>query len=248
MLGMLIALFAGNAVCALFVFLRLRLYRMLSLRGASREKLRQMLKYSLPLVPNVVCWWFFTASDRLIVTTVLGIEASGVLAIAYKLTSVINVFIAIFALAWTESAALHIDDPDKDAFFRKVIGQGAASFSSMIILLLAAIPFLFPFMIDAQYSEELAARAREWPPARVAATCGITVDEVVGLARDYGTIKPAAIRLNYGMQRVHGGANAVRAIRVFRRWSARGANPPAARSSRRRARSRSTRRHSSGPI
>ncbi len=36
--------------------------------------------------------------------------------------------------------------------------------------------------------------------------------QVVGLARDYGTIKPAAIRVNYGMQRIAGGGNAVRAI------------------------------------
>ncbi|MCA0243052.1 MAG: molybdopterin oxidoreductase family protein [Proteobacteria bacterium] len=53
-------------------------------------------------------------------------------------------------------------------------------------------------------------RALQWPPERVAATCGITADEVRQLARDYGTIKPAAIRLNYGMQRVHGGGSAVR--------------------------------------
>ena len=59
---------------------------------------------------------------------------------------------------------------------------------------------------------ELAARAREWTPDRVAATCGIAREQVVRLAHDYGSIKPAAIRLNYGMQRVHGGGNAVRAV------------------------------------
>jgi anaerobic selenocysteine-containing dehydrogenase len=59
---------------------------------------------------------------------------------------------------------------------------------------------------------ELAARAAQWPPERVAQTCGISAAQVLGLARDYGTIKPAAIRVNYGMQRVHGGGNAVRAI------------------------------------
>ena len=59
---------------------------------------------------------------------------------------------------------------------------------------------------------ELAARAALWPPQRVAQTCGISVTQVTQLARDYGTIKPAAIRVNYGMQRVHGGGNAVRAI------------------------------------
>ncbi|MBA3504419.1 MAG: molybdopterin oxidoreductase family protein [Betaproteobacteria bacterium] len=58
----------------------------------------------------------------------------------------------------------------------------------------------------------LADRVAAWTPERTAATCGITSEEVVRLARDYGTIKPAAIRVNYGLQRVAGGGNAVRAI------------------------------------
>jgi len=58
-------------------------------------------------------------------------------------------------------------------------------------------------------------RALQWPPERVAQVCGISVDEVRGLARDYGTLKPAAIRLNYGMQRVRGGGNAVRLIAIL---------------------------------
>jgi len=58
----------------------------------------------------------------------------------------------------------------------------------------------------------LRGRALQWPPERVAAVCGIPVEQVRSLARDYGTIKPAAIRLNYGMQRVRGGGNATRLI------------------------------------
>jgi anaerobic selenocysteine-containing dehydrogenase len=60
--------------------------------------------------------------------------------------------------------------------------------------------------------EALLARADAWTPERVAATCGIPAEQLVALARDYGTIAPAAIRLNYGMQRTRGGANAVRLV------------------------------------
>ncbi|MBW6494069.1 MAG: molybdopterin oxidoreductase family protein [Burkholderiaceae bacterium] len=55
-------------------------------------------------------------------------------------------------------------------------------------------------------------RAATYPPHRVAAICGISEQEVVDLAVAYGTTKPAAIRLNYGLARTHGAANAVRAI------------------------------------
>jgi anaerobic selenocysteine-containing dehydrogenase len=64
--------------------------------------------------------------------------------------------------------------------------------------------------------DALKERAAEWTPARTAATCGITVDEVVTLAREYGQAakrgEPVAIRLNYGIQRVRGGGMAVRNV------------------------------------
>jgi anaerobic selenocysteine-containing dehydrogenase len=63
---------------------------------------------------------------------------------------------------------------------------------------------------------ELKERAAEWTPERTAETCGITVDEVVELAREYGRTArrgdPVAIRVNYGVQRVRGGGMAVRNI------------------------------------
>lgn len=64
--------------------------------------------------------------------------------------------------------------------------------------------------------EQLRERAKEWPPQRVAEVCGIGADTVINLARLYGETakrgEAVAIRLNYGMQRVHGGGMAVRNI------------------------------------
>ena len=60
--------------------------------------------------------------------------------------------------------------------------------------------------------DALRERAMRWSPERAAAVCGIPAQQIRDLARDYGTTKPAAIRLNYGMQRVRGGGNAARAI------------------------------------
>ncbi|RYY97774.1 MAG: molybdopterin oxidoreductase family protein [Comamonadaceae bacterium] len=60
--------------------------------------------------------------------------------------------------------------------------------------------------------DALRERALQWTPERAAAVCGIPAQQIRDLARAYGTTKPAAIRLNYGMQRVRGGANAARAV------------------------------------
>ena len=60
--------------------------------------------------------------------------------------------------------------------------------------------------------DALEKRLQEYPPERVAKLCGLGSEEVVQLAREYGTIRPAAIRLNYGMQRHAGGGIAARTI------------------------------------
>ncbi|HSV45961.1 MAG TPA: molybdopterin oxidoreductase family protein [Ramlibacter sp.] len=60
--------------------------------------------------------------------------------------------------------------------------------------------------------EALRERALRWSPERAAQVCGIPAQQVRDLACEWGTTRPAAIRLNYGMQRVRGGGNAVRAI------------------------------------
>ena len=60
--------------------------------------------------------------------------------------------------------------------------------------------------------EQLRERLHDYPPQKAAAICGLAPDEIVALARAYAGTRPAAIRLNYGMQRHSGGGMAVRTI------------------------------------
>ena len=60
--------------------------------------------------------------------------------------------------------------------------------------------------------DALRERAMAWTLSRAAEVCGIDESLIRELAKDWGTTQKAAIRLNYGMQRVKGGANAVRAV------------------------------------
>ncbi|MFL6426786.1 MAG: molybdopterin-dependent oxidoreductase [Acidobacteriaceae bacterium] len=64
-------------------------------------------------------------------------------------------------------------------------------------------------------ARELAERAREYPPERVAAWTGMTVDGIRALARQYATTQPAVIRLNYGIQRCENGGTAARAVAML---------------------------------
>jgi molybdopterin guanine dinucleotide-containing S/N-oxide reductase-like protein len=63
--------------------------------------------------------------------------------------------------------------------------------------------------------DRLAERVRAYTPDRVANWTGMTPAEVEQLAREYATTKPAAIRMNYGVQRVENGGTAARAIAML---------------------------------
>jgi len=63
--------------------------------------------------------------------------------------------------------------------------------------------------------EALAERVKEYTPERVAAWTGMTAGEIEALAREYATTRPAALRLNYGVQRTENGGTAARAIAML---------------------------------
>lgn len=63
--------------------------------------------------------------------------------------------------------------------------------------------------------QNLAKLTPEYTPERVAALTGISAEDVVGLAREYATTRPAVIRLNYGVQRTERGGAAVKAISLL---------------------------------
>lgn len=61
-------------------------------------------------------------------------------------------------------------------------------------------------------ADALRERAAEYSPERVGEICGLEPKTIVDLARTYAGVKPAVIRINYGLQRHAGGGMAVRTI------------------------------------
>ncbi len=63
--------------------------------------------------------------------------------------------------------------------------------------------------------EELKACAEQYPPEKVAQWTGISADDIHELAREYATVRPSVIRVNYGIQRSDGGGMAMRAVTML---------------------------------
>lgn len=103
-----------------------------------------------------------------------------------------------------------------DRHFPIYPGSDAALALGMIHVILAER--LYDAGYIARYTtgfDELRARAAQYSPERVASLTGLAPGDIVSLAREYATTRPAVIRLNYGMQRNERGGAAVKAISVL---------------------------------
>ena len=150
--GMLTASLIGNIVCSIYILISKKIYRYIDIKSFSKKLLKKLWKYSLPLIPNAISWWIFNSSDRIIVSSFLGIGENGILSAAYKFSSVYITIYNIFNMTWTESASLHINDKDNNQFFSKIIDTALRLFTAICFGIIAFMPFIFPIMINQKFS------------------------------------------------------------------------------------------------
>lgn len=151
--GMIISMALANFVCSLYLFLRLKLYSKIDFKLVDHKLLKEMYKYSTPLIPNGISWWIVNVSDRSIIAWVLGSGANGLYAISNKFPTIISSLTGVFNLSWSESAALHINAKDRDEFFSDIFNTIMKLFIALGAGMLACMPFVFPLLINSKYND-----------------------------------------------------------------------------------------------
>ncbi len=152
--GMLLATFLANILCSCYIFFKKEIYKFIKIKYFNYKDLKEMWKYSLPLVPNQLSWWVINASDRTIITTFLGITFNGVYSAANKFSSVCITLFNIFNITWSESASVHIKDEDSSQFFSNIFNISIKLFTCLCLGIIAIMPFVFNFLITGKGYEE----------------------------------------------------------------------------------------------
>lgn len=143
----------GPLVGGAVAFLWKGLWKYLDLRAICPGKVKQYLRYSVPLIPNELSWWVVHASDRTIISTFLGVGANGLIAVASKFSNFYLVVFNVFNTAWTEQCVLHFFDKDGPAYVRRTMVMVIKFFSSLTILIIAFTPFGFAILVNRQYDQ-----------------------------------------------------------------------------------------------
>lgn len=151
--SILVALILSNFIGSVYYFFKLKIWSYISLSYYSKGKLKTMLSYSLPLIPNAVSWWIANTSDRIIILLFIGASANGIYAAANKMPTIYTTLFSVFNVAWTESVSLAMKDKDRAEYIDKMMNQSFSFFSFLDLGIIVCISLFFNLLIGEQYAE-----------------------------------------------------------------------------------------------
>ena len=152
-MGLMLSLIVSTAVAMIYIIFSSKLYKYTSIKCIEINRLKQLLKYSIPMVPNSISWWILNVSDRLVISAVLGIEANAIYAAANKIPSIYNLLYNAFNLSWQESASKANKDKDVSEYYSKIFNTLFYLLLSGLMILISITPILFKILIDESYME-----------------------------------------------------------------------------------------------
>lgn len=148
----LIASFISNLICSIYLFIANRILKKeFDLKYCDKNLIKSVIKYSIPMIPNELSWWIVHVSDRTIISYFLGVAANGIYSVSCKFSNILSSIFNIFNLSWQESASLHINDEDRNAFFTNIINNVLTLFISICVGIIAFMPYIFKFLIKDTY-------------------------------------------------------------------------------------------------
>ncbi|WP_244996794.1 oligosaccharide flippase family protein [Caldifermentibacillus hisashii] len=151
--GYLVSIVVSNLVRSLLLLFRANIVKDIHLDKINISLVKEMLYYSIPLIPNALMWWIMSLSDRYLITYFLGLSANGLYAVANKVPSILSIAHSIFFQAWQMAAIEEVESKDKSQFFSNVFNIFWLTMFILTSLLLVFLKLIINVFIAEEYFE-----------------------------------------------------------------------------------------------
>ena len=173
--GYVLSVVVANVIVTLLMVVWQKLYSDVRLSLFDPIIVRDMLKYSVPMIPTTIFWWVTSVSGQFLVKYMCGDEANGIFAASYKIPTVLTLMTTIFIEAWQYSAVADADEQSRGSFFSEVFRtySGLIFMAASALIALSKI-FARVMLADAYYP------AWQYMPTLVIATTFSAVTTFLG--------------------------------------------------------------------
>lgn len=118
--GYLISLILAFSGSVIFMYIVLKLYKEFDKQTLDRKYQMELIKFSIPLIPNAIAWWLTTTVGRYFILFFVGTSGNGFYAVANKIPTLLTVIMNIFSQSWRISAIEEYDSDSRGNFFSNV--------------------------------------------------------------------------------------------------------------------------------
>lgn len=139
--GYMLAIIIADFCSVLFLIFSSKAYKNISFSKLNFAVTKQMIRFSLPLMPTSLLWWVVNVSDRYFVKYMIGNSANGLYAASYKIPTVLTLVSAIFLDAWQISAVSENKSKSRNEFYSDIFKsfQGAIFVVGSVLILTAKL-------------------------------------------------------------------------------------------------------------
>ena len=135
--GYLLAATMSHLLVSLIIIIHNKLWTyVVNPLSIPRNVYKDMLRFSVPMIPNSISWWVSDSSDKYVILWFLSSAEVGLYSIAYKIPTLLTMVMSLFVSAFQISIFDEFKKEDGSNFFKTV-------YTSVMMALLVAAPCLF---------------------------------------------------------------------------------------------------------
>ena len=164
-LGYILSLCIGHLLGVLILFFGAKLYKYIKPTLSDKTLTKKIILFSIPMIFSAVSWWVNSSLDKYILGYFCGASAVGLLAVAYKIPSILSLFGITIANAYSISAIKDFDKNDTDGF----LGNSYSVINICFVLMCSVLMIANVFLSKMLFSNDFFTAREYVPPLLISA-------------------------------------------------------------------------------
>lgn len=151
--GIFYANILARILAILFIEFKIHLFKSFLTKDKNRIIAKDLLKYSLPLLPAILIWWLLSSNNVFFIQHYLGLEENGIYAVLAKFSGILYILSLIFYQTWQQNAIEQYNNADRDVFFSDIFNNYLYLLCSLVIFFSFGLRLNYEWLVGPDYQE-----------------------------------------------------------------------------------------------
>lgn len=149
--GYLLSFVISDIASITFLILRVNILREIKRTKVKKTVIIMMLSYCLPLIPNMLSWWFTNISSRYVIAGFCGLSIAGLFSSASKLPALLNIVTSVFQQSWQIASVREYQNSKTSSFFESVFRKYSFLCLLACSILIVLVPYISKIVLQGEF-------------------------------------------------------------------------------------------------